>query len=356
MTDATAPTSGETLTFGQTLKSSDFVGLGIKNGLLNMVTLGVYSFWAKTATRRSIWEKVSLNGEAFSYTGKGLELFLGFLLGMAILFVPYVALVILTVVNPLFMLLIIPFYVALIVALGAATFMAFRYVAGRTAWRGTRFQLAGSPAKFGWSYLGYFLLFCVTLGWFSPAMTMRLSGKLWGGLAFGDKKLDWRRSAKEGLYGPFTLAWLVGFFGYIGFIALMAPAMMANAQAGGAPDVALVGKLYAYLLVYILVVVVASAAYHAALMRAVIAAIRVDQVQFSIAVKAVDLIVLSLTNVLILIFSLGFLLPVVEARSARFVLSRLSSTGTVDLSSVRQAPASSGADEGLADAFGISTF
>jgi len=57
MTDATAPASGETLTFGQTLKSSDFVGLGIKNGLLNMVTFGVYSFWAKTATRRSIWEK-----------------------------------------------------------------------------------------------------------------------------------------------------------------------------------------------------------------------------------------------------------------------------------------------------------
>jgi uncharacterized membrane protein YjgN (DUF898 family) len=356
MTDATAPASGETLTFGQTLKSSDFVGLGIKNGLLNIVTLGVYSFWAKTATRRRIWEKVSLNGEAFNYTGKGLELFLGFLLGMAILFVPYVAVVILTMVNPLFVMLILPLYIALIVALGAATFMAFRYVAGRTLWRGTRFQLTGSPAKFGWTYLGYFLLFCITLGWFSPAMTMRLSGKLWGSLSYGDKKLNWQRSTNEGLYGPFTLAWLVGVVGYGVFIALMMPAMMANAQSGGAPDAALVGKLYLYLLVYILVVVVASAAYHVALMRAVIGAIRVDEARFSIAIKAVDLIVLSLTNVLILIFSLGFLLPVVEARSARFVLSRLSSTGTVDLSGVRQAPLGSSADEGLADAFGISTF
>jgi uncharacterized membrane protein YjgN (DUF898 family) len=355
MTDATAPGSGETLTFGQTLKSSDFVGLGVKNGLLNIITFGIYSFWAKTATRRRIWEKVSLNGEAFSYTGKGLELFLGFLLGMAILLVPYVAVVLLTIVHPLFMMLIIPLYIVLIVVLGAAVFMAFRYVAGRTLWRGKRFQLKGSPSKFGWSYLGYFLLFCVTLGWFSPAMTMRLSGKLWGGIAYGDKPLGWQRSAKEGLYGPFTLAWLVGVVGYVGLIALMVPSM-ASAQAGGGPDAALFGKIYAYMLLYILVVAVASAAYHAALMRAVIGAIRVDDARFAIKVTAVELIVLSLTNVLILIFTLGFLLPVVEARSARFVLSRLSSTGTADLSQVGQAPASSGADEGLADALGISTF
>ncbi len=354
MTDATAPASGETLTFGQTLKSSDFVGLGVKNGLLNIVTLGIYSFWAKTATRRRIWEKVSLNGDAFSYTGKGLELFLGFLLGMVCLLAPYFALIGLTFIDRKFMLLILPLYIALIAALGAAVFMAFRYVAGRTLWRGTRFQLTGSPAKFGWSYLGYFLLFCVTLGWFSPAMNMRLSGKLWGSLAYGDRKLGWKRGANEGLYGPFTLAWLVAVVGYAGLIAMMISSM--TVQTGVTPSLAMIGKLYAYMLVYLLVVVVASAAYHAALIRAVIGAIRLDEARFAITLNAVDLIVLSVTNVLILIFSLGFLLPVVEARSARFVISRLSSSGRVDLTHVGQAPAGSGADEGLADAFGISTF
>ncbi|MBO9557047.1 MAG: DUF898 family protein [Caulobacter sp.] len=354
MTDATAPASGETLTFGQTLQSSDFVGLGVKNGLLNMVTLGIYSFWAKTATRRRIWERVSLNGDAFRYTGKGLELFLGFLLGLVVLLVPYLVVVGLTVYKPAFVFLMIPLYIAFIVALGAAVFMAFRYVAGRTRWRDIRFQLKGSPAKFGWSYLGYFLLCCVTLGWFSPAMTMRLSGKLWGNLAYGDKTLEWRRSDKEGLYGPFTLAWLVGVAGYVGLIALMVQAMPTG--GGRTPDLALIGKLYAYLLAYIVVVTLASAAYYAAVIRAVIGSIHIDQARFSIKLKAVELIVLSLTNTLILIFTLGFLLPVVEARSARFVLSRLSSTGTVDLSGVRQARRGSGNDEGLADAFGVSTF
>jgi uncharacterized membrane protein YjgN (DUF898 family) len=127
-------------------------------------------------------------------------------------------------------------------------------------------------------------------------------------------------------------------------------------QTGVTPSLAMIGKLYAYMLVYLLVVILASAAYHAALIRAVIGAIRLDEARFAITLNAVDLIVLSVTNVLILIFSLGFLLPVVEARSARFVISRLSSSGRVDLTHVGQAPAGSGADEGLADAFGISTF
>lgn len=356
MSDATTPASGETLTFGQALKSSEFVGLGIKNGLLNIITLGVYSFWAKTATRRRVWEKVSLNGEAFAYTGKGLELFIGFLLGMVCLLVPYVAVILLIqFASKAFVLLVFPLYIALLAAIGAAVFMAFRYVAGRTTWRGTRFRLSGSPVQFGWIYLGYLLLIIVTLGWFSPAASMRLSGKLWGNLSYGDKALGWERSAKEGLYAPFTLAWLVGIGGYFVLIATMVP-MMASVSGTGAPDPALFGRFYLAFLVYFFVLVLASAAYHAALMRAVIGSIRLDEARFSIAVKAVDLIVLSLTNALILIFSLGFLFPVVEARSARFVISRLSSTGTVDLSHVQQAPLGSGADEGLADAFGISTF
>ena len=356
MVDAQTPATGETLTFGQALKSSDFLGLSLKNGLLNIITLGVYSFWARTETRRRVWEKVTLNGEAFAYTGKGLELFLGFLLGMVVLLVPYFVVMGLTFVNKAFFLLILPLYVALLVGLGAAVFMAFRYVASRTTWRGTRFQLTGSPAKFGWSYLGYILLILVTFGWFSPAASMRLSGKLWGSLSFGDKPLRWERSAQENLYGPFALAWIVGIVGYGVFIALMIPMMRVGETGQPVFDPMVLVRIYGLALVYCLIVVVASAAYYAALMRAVVGSIRLDDARFSIRIKAIDLIVLSLTNALLIIFSLGFLVPVVEARSARFVISRLSSTGEARLTGVGQAPLGSGADEGLADAFGISSF
>ncbi len=356
MDGATTAAQGETLTFSQKIKSGDFVGLSFKNFLLNMVTLSLYRFWAKTEVRRRIWDKVTLNGEPFEYTGTGKELFFGFLKAMLIIFLPYLAVLLAAqFVSKWFFALLLPMYFALFVLLGAAIFMAFRYVAGRTTWRGVRFRAKGSAAEYGWAYFGYGLLTGITFGWFGPAMTMRMEGKLWSSLSFGDKKLRWERSANENLYGPFALAWIVGIVAYGLFIAAIFPTMR-GLEPGAAPDVTFVFKVYGYALIYVLVVALASAAYHAAVMRAVVAAIRLDDARFSSSVKALDLVVLTLTNLLITVFSLGILTPVVAARTVRFVISRLSSTGTVNLAEVLQAPRSAGGDEGLADAFDLSPF
>ncbi len=356
MDGATTAAQGETLTFSQKIQSGDFVGLSFKNFLLNMVTLSLYRFWAKTEVRRRIWDKVSLNGEPFEYTGKGLELFLGFLKAMVIIFLPYLAVLLAAqFVSKWFFALLFPMYFALFVLLGAAIFLAFRYVAGRTTWRGVRFRVKGSAAEYGWAYFGYSLLTGITFGWFAPAMTMRMEGKLWSSLSFGDKKLTWKRSTKENLYLPFALAWIVGIVGYV-FLIFMMIGRAAMVGKGGESQVEMMGVIYLCALIYVAILGLAAAPYHAAVMRAVVGSIRLDDATFSLKVKAVDLIVLSLTNALITVFSLGILTPVVAARTVRFVISRLSSTGTANLAEVVQAPRSSGGDEGLADAFDLSPF
>ncbi len=60
------------------------------NFVLNLVTLGFYRFWAKTRVRRYLWSRISLYGDRLEYTGLGKELFIGFLIAMAIL-VPFFA-------------------------------------------------------------------------------------------------------------------------------------------------------------------------------------------------------------------------------------------------------------------------
>ena len=52
----------------------------IKNLLLNIVTLSIYRFWGKTNLRRYAWSHTSLQGQRFEYTGRGGELFVGFLI------------------------------------------------------------------------------------------------------------------------------------------------------------------------------------------------------------------------------------------------------------------------------------
>lgn len=360
MDDAQAPAPGETMTFGQTIAPAGFIGLSLKNALLNIVTLTLYRFWAKTEVRKRLWSKITLNGEPFEYTGKGKELFLGFLLALVILGVPYLALVLaIQFLHPLFALLIFPLYFGLFVLIGSAIFLAFRYMASRTNWRGVRFQLKGSPAKYGWSYLGYSLLTGITLGWFAPSMSMRLAEKLWGGLSFGDQKLRWVRSTKEGLYGPFAIAWVVGIVGYfVLFAAIVANAqsMVAGAEAESMPRVEAILAIYGYALIYAVVLMIASAPYHAAVLRTIAASIRLGDARFTLKVKAGELIVLTLTNILLLIVTLGFLTPVVSARTAKFLVSRLLSEGEAPLSAALQAPRGPKTGEGLADAFDISPF
>jgi uncharacterized membrane protein YjgN (DUF898 family) len=352
-----APTTGETLNFGQTIAPKSFVGLSLKNGLLNIITLTLYRFWGKTEVRRRVWSHVTLNGEPFEYIGRGKELFLGFLLVVLTVGVPYLALILaVQFVSPLFGLLFLPIYFGFIVLIGMAIFMTYRYQASRTVWRGLRFQVRGKASSFGWAYLGYALLSGVTLGWYSPVMTMKVAERLWGSISYGDQPLTWDRANKNNLFGPFAIAWVVGIFGYLALIFTLMGPIMASSRAGTEPSPLLFVQFYAYAVVYALVLVIASAAYHAAVLREIAASIRIGGARLAIRVGAGDYMGLVLSNLAILLLSLGFLRPVVMARTARFLVSRLSSEGTAPLAEAHQAPRGPKTGEGLADAFDVSPF
>lgn len=361
MDGATTPAStavgGESLTFGQTIQPKDFVGLSLKNGLLNIVTLTLYRFWGKTEVRRRVWSHVTLNGEPFEYTGKGKELFIGFLIAMLAVGAPYLALILaIQFVSPLFVLLLLPVYVAFIVLIGMAIFMTYRYQASRTVWRGLRFHLSGQASRYGWAYLGYACLSGISAGWYAPAMTMKLAERIWGAMAYGDKPFGWKRAGKHNLYGPYALAWIVGVIGYIALIATLVPSMSASVRTGSEPSALLFLQFYAYALVYVLIVAAASVPYHAAVLREIAASIRIDDATLTLDVKGGALLGLTLSNIAIVLLSLGFLQPVAMARTARFLISNLSSEGTAALAEAHQAPRGPKTGEGLADALDVSPF
>ncbi|MDZ4320656.1 MAG: DUF898 family protein, partial [Phenylobacterium sp.] len=146
--DALGPISdpdegAETLVFSTTLQPSKFLGLSLKNGLLNIVTLTLWRFWGKTEVRRRVWSGVRLNDEAFEYTGRGVELFVGFLLALVVLGAPLLLVVFAgQFLHPaLFGLMLMPLYLFIYWLWGFGVFSAFRYMASRTTWRGIRFRL-----------------------------------------------------------------------------------------------------------------------------------------------------------------------------------------------------------------------
>lgn len=358
------PSEGEALTFSTTLEPSRFLGLSLKNGLLNIITLTLYRFWGKTEVRHRVWKGVRLNGEAFEYTGRGIELFIGFLLAAVVLGVPFLVVVFAVQFGYHWMILLLfPMYIALPWLWGFGVFTAFRYMASRTTWRGIRFRLKGSAVNYGWLFLGIGILDGITMGWFRPAGERMLAERIWDEVRFGDRRLRFNmsRSQREGIYGPFAIGWIGSGVGFVvalfAFMAFgFATGMFEPGPDGAAsePGLAFTLGIYGFMLLASPFFLLIWAPYHAALLRSIAAGVRLDQAGFRLEVHALSLWWLTVSNLFLLLITFGFLMPWVQARTARYLIQRLKSDGTARLHLAQQAERGPGSGEGLADAFGFS--
>jgi uncharacterized membrane protein YjgN (DUF898 family) len=361
------PPEGEPLRFSTTIEPGRFFGLSLKNGLLNLITLTLYRFWGKTEVRQRVWRGIRLNDEAFEYTGRGVELFVGFLLALLVVGLPFLIVIfgIQFTQHWAFGLALLPLYLGLFWLWGFGIFSAFRYMASRTTWRGVRFRLKGSASAYAWNYLLAIFLSSLTAGWFWPQAERQLASRVWEELRFGDRRLRFRmeRSERQGIYGPFALGWFGTLFGYFALMFLIFAVAMAagpslQPSADGQPPVPSVLftlMVYAVILAVSPIFLLIWAPYQAALLRSIAAGVTLDKSTFTLNVKAIPLWWLTVTNLFALLVSLGFLMPWVQARTARFLVQRLESTGTARLDLARQAERGPGSGEGLADAFGFSS-
>lgn len=354
---------GAPLEIGHHSRLSSFLGLSLKNGLLNIVTLTLYRFWGRTEVRRRLWSQTTINGEPLEYSGRGMELFLGFLIALFAVGLPFLIVVFgAQLLGPLIAVMImLPTYLAMFFLLGFGIFAAFRYMASRTLWRGVRWELTGSPVQYGLTYLGYTLLSAITLGWFWPAAARRLSGRIWAGLRFGDLpfRFDLDAARREKVYGAYAVGWVISLVAYFVFIGVVtttvAPDLASEGEGAPMPSFGTFVTIYAATILFLVAATIAFAPYNAAALRSVAAGVRLGEASFRLEVNWLEMAWLTVSNVFLILVSLGLLTPFVQARTSRFLILRLKATGVADLERVRQAPdAGPRTGEGLADAFGTS--
>lgn len=387
------------------------IGLSSVNLALRVVTLGIYHFWAKTEVRKRIWSAVRINDEPLTYTGRGMELFLGFLIVFGAVLLPimlgitglYIAFGPLSII-PQFA--IFGLYVLFAYLIGIAVYRAQRYRLARTRWRGIRGALVGSPTSYAWTYFWTMILIPFTLGWIVPWRTTRLQSMITNNVRFGDRPMQFDATPGP-LYGPFALLWvgsIVLYFAVFGGIGLYMFPKVVQAQQSGLPFVPSTLDFVVIVTVLIgagLIFALISAWYRARTINHFANHTRFENAHFRGGLSAGGLIWLSISNFLILIagavlliaiaagvvapfvefdnlrapegravtqvmFSLlplaliiGFTLfaPIVQARTAGYIVRNLEIEGTAPLADIAQR---AGADikygEGLAEAFDVDAF
>lgn len=155
----------------------EYFGIWIVNLLLTIVTIGIYSAWAKVRRLRYFYGNTFLDGHNFEYHARPMQILIGRIVVIGIL----VVVNILVSIHPIFFVLLIPYFIAFPWLINKA--IAFN--ARMTTYRNIRFSFAGTY----WSALGIFLLMPIaallTVGILSPVATRMAANYIGNNLKLG---------------------------------------------------------------------------------------------------------------------------------------------------------------------------
>ena len=322
--DSAAPAAPPTVTTAKLSyhgTGGSLFGLVLLNGLLTIITLGIYSFWAKTKVRAFHYSHTELDGDRFAYHGTGRELWLGYLKAIGILFVLFLTMGLAgallsggtepdAVINIVTSVLV---YGIIGLLIPVAVNGARRYRLSRSSWRGIRFSYHGKAKDFLAMNLAGFLLSVITLGFAIPTWQNKRREFLVTHARFGSEPFMYGGQAQE-LFREYVKALLLTIptigLSWVWYAAFKHRFFWSNTTMRGA--------------------------------------------RFRSTVSGGDLLTLSLTNIALTIITLGIAIPWVQVRSHAFFAERLSLKGTVEWAAIEQrAQQASTATEGLADAMDV---
>jgi uncharacterized membrane protein YjgN (DUF898 family) len=190
----------------------ELFSLVLVNFLLNVITAGFFRFWAKTRLRRYFLSRVSFLDDRLIYTGTGKELFIGFLVILAVLVPVFIGFELLK--GYAFGQGMIVFTFAQVVYYGSIMFLVFaavyraqRYRLSRITWRGIRGGQAGSAFAYAIRAMGWSAAVLVTVGLAYPLMRTDLMAYRINNARFGQQGF-WFTGSAGPLFAYWMLPWI----------------------------------------------------------------------------------------------------------------------------------------------------
>lgn len=342
----------------------DYAPIAFTNLLLTIVTLGFYRFWATTRTRQYLWSHTRFIDESLEWTGKGMELFIGFLLVLVLLGAPYLFLVF------GMQALIFQGYGAAAITLaiisgsmifylgGVATFRMLRYRLSRTYWHGIRGGSDDKGWSYGWSYVWRNIVGSFALGLLIPWAMVSLWNDRWNKMSFGPHPFN-ATALPGAVFKRFLLFYLfpiilLVFGAVMGAVGAVAMAMSGAPEPGQGLGIG--GVVAAIILVVGIygALGVIALAYYSKFFRVVVDGLSLSTLQFNFSARAKDWFKLLLGDIGLVIVTLGIGAIFLNYRHWKFFITHLDATGEISLAQLTQSTtAAPGQGEGLADAFDI---
>ena len=287
----------------------EYFNIWIVNLALTIVTLGIYSAWAKVRTERYFYANTRVAGTPFEYLARPLPILKGRIIAFT-LFTSYILASQFSIKLQLALLVLIGLLSPWLIVRG----LMFR--ARYSSWRGLTFRFVADYWGAYKYYLLMYLLFPITLGLIFPYVKWKQKKYLVEHHRFGRR--DFGFSATEGeFYIPYFIAigMLIGF--YIALATMFSTIVAGVVRGSGMGGVyAMMAASYAFY--FVVFVYIASRILNLTYNHAAIAGFALRS-----TVRARDLMRLCALNTLGILLSLGMLIPWAMIRMARYRASRL---------------------------------
>ncbi len=308
------PTSSALTPLEFTGKASEYFGIWITNILLSIITIGIYSAWAKVRTKKYFAHHTLLSDTGFDYHAKPLNI----LKGRIIAVVLYSIYGFVSQASPL---LAVIFLGLVFLATPWLILQSMRFNLRNTSHRGLRFNFVGKLSEAVKIYIFYTALIVFTLGLILPFLNYRSRSFAINNTCFGLSRFQAQLTARS-----FYITYLK-LGGWMIFVAIGCAALLGLAYTVGLGFN--LTELISFLpLLLLIVVIVGPGAYlKASLGKLVYNSTHLENFSFKCDWRARDLIWIYASNFLLIVLSFGLLIPWSKIRSTKYLVSHMTIKG-----------------------------
>ena len=326
------------LTF--TGSGSEYFGIWVVNLLLTIITLGIYSAWAKVRKSNYFYDNTHLAGSSFAYHGKPIAILKGRI----------IALLLIATYQFAFKINLVLGCAALAVMLALMPWLIWKslqFKLHNSSYRGIRFSFRGSLRQSYHIYLLMPLVALLSLGFVMPLAHQRAKKFQHGESRFGSTFFSFKATV-----GSFYRIYGVASLMMLGFFVLGAVVGTVGASGVGMmplPVKLAMGTLFG--LAFYVVLFLVMAVMGSMLQNLIWRHTHLGSIGFDCRLKWHRMVWLYLTNLLGIALTLGLYTPFAQIRMLKYRIESISLGSRADLDSFVAQAASAGGTigEGAAD-------
>lgn len=316
---------GETVALEFTGSGTEYFRIWIVNLALTVLTLGIYSAWAKVRRLQYFHRNTKLAGSGFDYHGEPLAILKGRIVGVLLLG-GY------SVMDQVSVLAQVAMFVLIMVVMPWLAVRSLKFRLHYTSYRGLRFAFDGTTKQAYKNFLLWPLFSYISLGLLAPYAHREIKQFQHGSSRFGNTPFSFNATPNSfyKLYFKAFLLMLVTFavaIGVVFTVGNMIPASFAglNNETMDKDQLESIGMLVGFIaaFIFILPFMLLLPWFQARIQNLVWSHTALGESRLFSHVRARDLLGLYLGNFIAIVLTLGLFKPFADIRLARYRLERM---------------------------------